>query len=827
MWAKQKEALNFAIDRADHGKGVALFMDCGTGKALPLTTPILTPTGWTTMREIKIGDFVVGSGGKPTKVLGVYPQGEQEIYRITFSDRTTADCTGDHLWEVTTGNRKKRGQASLILSAVEMLQQGLKITRGNRKFFIPMVAPIQFRERPITIDPYLLGLLLGDGYLRKGCVSLSTGDSEILNAITQPLFNTYGISPKHRGRYDYNLTNQKGKKNGLVGEVKSLGLAGTHAATKFIPDNYIYNSIEIRLALLQGLLDADGSVAATGVEYTTASPSLAKQVAFLVQSFGGIATTTTRFPKYTYKGEKRTGRMNYRLYLRFPKGINPFRLSRKEIVSRSKYWPIRAVESIESYDFAPVQCIKVAAPDGLFVINDCILTHNTRTAIHWLEHLFATKEAKLVYVAAPLSALHVWIENWHLWAKAPVAFIDLHESGSAGLRRAKELAADGWPVVCLVNYEAAWQLGWKRIIRKRQGEEVRILEKVDTAMHDLNWDVGILDESTFIKSPGSKVSKFFRRKLAPRTTYRMILSGSAYVKRPLDVWAQCNFAVGDEVFAPAFLPFKMQYSIPHQYIRGAILGYKNLDDLVRRLANVAVMLKKTDVLDLPPFVHETRMVELCPKSRKVYQDLVDEALAELDTGEVTSDHVFTMIRKLAQITSGFVYPDCDPETPDIKPAPVRLGTEKLDVLMEILENRDSPTVVIVQMDEEERMIVEAVQKRFKFTPKVLNGSVHGAEARHKMIESASNDPVFIMKESVGARGIDVKFADMMVFYAHSYNTEAYTQILSRNHRGGQTHSITYIHLLAKSTIDLKIMKALEKDLNLADSIERDWRKLFE
>jgi SNF2 family DNA or RNA helicase len=450
----------------------------------------------------------------------------------------------------------------------------------------------------------------------------------------------------------------------------------------------------------------------------------------------------------------------------------------------------------------------------------------TRIAVHWLEHLFRTRGAKLVYVAAPLSALHVWVENWHNWGFAPVAFINLHESGSAGLRKAKELAAEGFPVICLVNYEAAWQIGFKRIPRIRHGETVRILEKVDTAMHDLKWDVGILDESTFIKSPGAKVSKYFRKKMVPRTKHRMVMSGSAYIKRPLDVWAQINFACGDEVFPPTFRDFKSIYAIPHPYIRGAVIGYHNLGSLTKRLAKVAIMLKKTDILDLPPFTHETRLVSLCEKSRRIYDDLVEETIAELDTGTVSADHIFAVMRKLMQITGGFVYPDADEDRPDIRPAPVRLGTEKLEVLMSILEERDSPTVIITQFDEEERIIVEAVRKRFNFIPKVLNGSVKG-EARQEMIQAAASDPVFIMKEAVGARGIDVKFADMMIFYSHSYNTEAYTQILSRNHRGGQTHNITYIHLLCRNTIDNRVMRALERDLSLAESIENDWRQLFE
>ena len=485
-------------------------------------------------------------------------------------------------------------------------------------------------------------------------------------------------------------------------------------------------------------------------------------------------------------------------------------------------------------------------------------TGKTRVAVHWLEYLIKYEDARLIYVTAPMAAMHVWIENWYDWADVPVVFLDLHDTGPAGVKMAKRLSDAGNVVICLINYEATWQLGYKRIPRIRNGEEVRILEKVDASMFDLQWDVGILDESTAIKTPGSKVSKFFRRKMASRTRYRMVMTGSAYTKRPLDVWAQVVYATGDEVFPTTFVPFRTEYAIPHPAIRGAVIGYRNLKDMVEKLSKVAVLLKKTDVLDLPPFVHETRVVELCPRSRKVYNDLKEEQVAEIELLEeewkdyrrakekfdsldedeladadypekpkiVTANHIFSAMRKLMQITSGFVNPDIDEDEPEENPEPIMLGREKLEVLMDILEERDSPTVIVTQMDQEEVLIAEAIRKKFKYTPKILNGSVKGAETRHKMIASASEDRAFIVKESVGAKGVDMRFADMIIFFSHSYNTENYEQMMARNHRGGQTKSITYMHILCKNTIDMRVMAALQKDLNLAASIEHDWRQLL-
>jgi len=466
-------------------------------------------------------------------------------------------------------------------------------------------------------------------------------------------------------------------------------------------------------------------------------------------------------------------------------------------------------------------------------------TGKTRIAVQLLEYLFKYYDVRLVYVVAPLAAMHVWVENWHEWAKTPVAFIDLHDTGSEGIREAVRLSKQGSPVICLVNYETAWFLGKKRVKVKLDGKTRTRLKHVDTTMGDIKWDMGILDESTAIKHPGSKVSSFFCRTMKSRTRFRMILTGSAYIKRPLDVYAQIKFCCTNPIFPWDYAGFKAEYSIPHPTIPQAILSYRNLNDFVKRLASCAILLKKEDVLDLPPFVHETRKITLSAKSRKIYNEITEENYAyleelEADGIEITASHVFAVQRKQMQITSGFIYPDLiqigeGDDAKMIKPDAVRLGTEKVNVLLDIIDKRaGEPTIIVVQMDEEEDIVSEALTKSFGFTPKILNGSVKGAARRHEMIRAAARegDPYFVVKESVVARGVDMRAFDMTIFYSHTPDTEDYDQMMSRNHRGGQTKNITYMHLLCENTVDLRIMRILRNDMNLARQIERDWRALI-
>lgn len=446
-----------------------------------------------------------------------------------------------------------------------------------------------------------------------------------------------------------------------------------------------------------------------------------------------------------------------------------------------------------------------------------------------VERMRENDTINLGLVAAPLAVMHVWVENWDLWADLPVLFIDLHEMGPAGLRKAKRMSQEGFLVICLINYEMTWQFGHKRIERKRDGQTVRILEPVDTTLYDVDWDFVVLDEATAIKNPSAKVTKFFLKKIAPKARYRLALTGSAYLKRPLDVYPIIKFLTGERFVPKTFTRFKAMFSIPHPHIRGAIIGYQNLSDLVARMAQCCVLLKKEEVLDLPEAVHLTRIIDLPPKSKRIYDKVTKEMYAELEEFEeegktITITHVFGVIRKQLQIASGFVIPDA--EDPDVKAEPVELHQCKINEVLDILDQRGGkPTIIVTQSNFMEKMMARAIKDRFDFDPKILNGRVKGAEARHKMIADAGKDMAFIVKESVGCEGTDMKYADMTIWIEHGPNTSDYAQMMARNHRGGQKKKITYVHILARGTADIRVMKILQDDLDVAREMERDWRRL--
>jgi phosphate starvation-inducible protein PhoH and related proteins len=359
------------------------------GRAQPYDAKVLTPTGYRPIGSLQVGDLVVGRNGLPTPVLGVYPQGVRDVYRVTTQDGASTVCCGEHLWTVRTPEDKRDGMHRTVETR-EMIGQ---LRRGQaRRFELPMAEPVEFEPRDIPLDPYALGLLLGDGCMTTATTpSFTTADPELAEALEAALD---GIELRHKDRYDYVLRHVDGGRglrvaNPVTAVLRDLGLAGTKSATKFVPSVYLENSAWIRLRVLQGLLDTDGGpVTQAGrtcrVQYSTTSPQLRDDVVFLVQSLGGVVYQRTRLAEGRKPGHangRDVGYLSdsYVLDIRLPEGLSPFRLARK----REKYdaagggRPMRFIDSIEPIGQQDTLCIQVAAEDSLYVTDDFLVTHNT------------------------------------------------------------------------------------------------------------------------------------------------------------------------------------------------------------------------------------------------------------------------------------------------------------------------------------------------------------------------------------------------------------------------------------------------------------------
>ena len=363
------------------------------GRAHPIATPVLTPDGFRPIGDLTVGDLVIGSNGEPTPVIGVYPQGEKDIYRVTAQDGASTLASGDHLWAVATRDDRRRGKPLRVLTTREMIGN-LRASHYHR-YELPLhSAPVRFPYREVPMDPYALGLLLGDGCLTgTSTPSFATCDPELAWELQLRLPGIQ-VRPRHEAQYQLNQVTSPGEvitlENPVTAVARRLGLHAARSGTKFVPDLYLYNSSKVRVAILQGLLDSDGGPVTQKnrtcrIQYTTTSPRLRDDVIFLVRSLGGVAYHRTRPAMGRAPGLVK-GRPAYHLHdahiidIRLPEGIEPFRLSRKRDTYNAAGGggrPMRFIESIEPAGTAEAVCISVAAADSLYTTEDFLLTHNT------------------------------------------------------------------------------------------------------------------------------------------------------------------------------------------------------------------------------------------------------------------------------------------------------------------------------------------------------------------------------------------------------------------------------------------------------------------
>ena len=329
---------------------------------LAVSAPVATPYGWVPIGELQIGDLVFSEHGQVTEVVDISDYEESPTWEVVFTDGASVRCDDQHIWKVRRlGTDQKGDWRTMTLNEIRtqktigikgnghpgVLTQRITATcesgekpwldsRGYPRYQIPVTQPVEYPTTELLLDPYLLGALLGDGSLSSNNLSLCSADPAIIERCSLGLPEDYRF--KKVAKYGYNISHVKGilagGKPSVVREIlKTLGVYGKTSIDKFIPKSYLTASISDREALLQGLLDTDGTVAITGgVSFCTTSTSLVKDITELVQSLGGIVTQRTpQLNTYlnTRQERVRTTTPSFTLGIKLPDGIKPFYLNRK------------------------------------------------------------------------------------------------------------------------------------------------------------------------------------------------------------------------------------------------------------------------------------------------------------------------------------------------------------------------------------------------------------------------------------------------------------------------------------------------------------------
>lgn len=345
--------------------------------------------------------------------------------------------------------------------------------------------------------------------------------------------------------------------------------------------------------------------------------------------------------------------------------------------------------------------------------------------------------------------------------------------------------------VVVANYDAAWR------------------QPLGDAILQGRFHTVVCDESHRIKAPGGKASRWAQR-LGQVVRRRLCLTGTPMPHSPLDLYAQFRF-LDPTIYGTSFTRFRSRYAVSNPMFPSQIRQWINQEDLQQRFESITFQCKSEEVLDLPEMIHETRTCQLEPKTARVYRDLEKEFIAEVEAGTVTVANALTKTLRLRQVVSGFVGGRDADDNEFIQ----ELGTEKRELLADLLEDISEPAVVFCEF-RHDLDVVEAVAKQLGRRYGELSGRRRDAINDHA--EMSTDVDVAGVQTQAGGVGIDLTRACFGIFFSPTWSLGNYLQAIARLHRPGQTRCVRFYGLVAEKTVDEMVYKALERRKDVVDFI---------
>lgn len=441
--------------------------------------------------------------------------------------------------------------------------------------------------------------------------------------------------------------------------------------------------------------------------------------------------------------------------------------------------------------------------------------------------LYEESKIKKLLIVCPLSICGVWEEEFSKFAGFDYNLKILKGTADSKAITLHSMNGD-FLQVAVVNYESVWRI------------EPQIK----------NWgpDMIICDESHKIKTHNIAASKSLHR-LGEKAGYRLILTGTVITNKAIDVFSQYKF-LEPRIFGKSFYAFRNRYFDMVGFGQHTPILKKSMEpELKEKIHSIAFRATKAECLDLPETTDIVRYIELEPNAMNIYKHLVRDSFAELSRGGaepaqairdeegsnfknvprgnssslnlslITATNILTKILRLSQLTGGFLGDD---EGKKIH----QVSTAKLRALEDIVDEATSSgkkLVVIARFIPEINEITKMLEKKsLKFS--IITGSVKNRSEQIEKFQNDSDVPVFVGQIATAGLGITLTKSSTMVFYSLDYSMSNFEQTKARIHRAGQCDPCTYIYLIAKGTIDEKVMKSLNKKYDLASSLIDDYRQ---
>jgi hypothetical protein len=797
--------------------------ETGVGKAQPKTTPVLTPAGWRPIGELVVGDPIIGADGKTHHVTAVYPQGGLPVFRVEFSDGAATVCSEEHLWETQSRLERVdtlRGRPKHTVRTLnEIRATPLRVHYGNQRYWnysIPITEPVEFAERELSLHPYVMGALLGDGSLHHG-PSFTSADPELVDRFSRLLPDRVKVIP--RGKYGYYLTGDSAatgegtgwfngrnyNSNPVTAALRQYNLR-CHSRYKFIPTDYLLGSVAQRLALLQGLMDTDGWVQGASILFSSISASLVRDVRSLVQSLGGITSCVRAQKKRCQTGATVWA---YTITIRLPTTMIPFTLQRKldRLPTERKYLPIRFITRIDPIGDADCVCITTSAADQLYLTDEHIVTHNSLTILYTYA-VHRMKQAK----KALLLVLNTGKIDWEKEIRLHTTFRPYVVGNGTSTVLADIMAfGKGNADILVMHYDA---------IIHGEGAIVRALSKLPIGMV-------MLDEVHVLKSPTSLRHKSVMQIIHAYGPDVKIVpaSGTAMDGNPKSAWAPLKIVAGDRYF-PTYSEFTRFFvtttlrKFGHRYVN-VETGFRNLRYLKMLLDPVSIRFLKADVVGRPSKIFQPRLVTLAGPQLKLYNTIKEAIYQEVVSAEGDTIPLAGLATRILRLRQVLNHPKLIEGVQHYEGDSAKY--EELDsITEEVLSNPEAQILVWTQW----RAAVERLVARYKqYGAIAFYGGSDTHHVRDQLLSKRARVCVAI-PEKAGTSVDFLKVCRTAVFLEKPYSLSLYRQSLDRIDRRSNTDAALILTIEAVHSVDQLVNHILERKSAVFDAVTLDDEKLI-
>lgn len=834
----QNAGIQYMLNRTN----TLLADNMGLGKLQDVESIVVTPNGYTQIGKLNIGDYVIGLDGKQTKVIGVYPQGWQDIYEVKFSDGVVVRCGLEHLWKVRDNNwkRNKRingGDGWKVLSLAEMLQYKLINYIGGGTFWIPRQSATEHTKKDLPFDSYFIGVLIGDGSYCGVSLTLVLND-----------YDYYDIK-KHIPDY-MSIRQKTGCKEikyplSMLRQINSIGLI-EKSPDKSIPEIYMVGSIEQRKDLFMGLMDTDGSCHKNRTIFHTRSNKLAIQVKQLVDSLGGYATIREYL---------RSDQRGLDIQVRIEVDFCPFKVRRKVKEWKPKHKnriSKRSIISIEKAGKAECVCIAVDSPDRLYLTGTgYVPTHNTLQVVGYINEM---KSIERVLVVCPNTIKINWKRELNKWLMRKLSveiansqyfpdptmyniIIANYETVSKFCFKptTKEInQAKGKDQKLLKKYEYEIEAIQSRIdndvIKEKIAENKmkieKLLDKITKDEYDNNnyqeiiakfpWDLIVVDECHYIKSSKIKRSKSIYRMQAK---HKLFLTGTPIVNRPFEIFTFLKY------LDPGSWKDK-EYYFMKRYCNGSWKGsnVELLPELQKKLRETIMIRRlKQDVLkELPAKIRQVIEIEaddlkqLLKEERELYEQgesKREELQIKLELAKVkdNEEEYRNVVKQLKDVISA--------QFSELARIRSETAVKKIPYIISHLESvLESENKVVFFCHH--HTIIDEVMKHFKEKAVKIDGRITDIDKRQEAIDSFQNNAdikLFVGSIQASGVGITLTASNTVIFGELDWVPGNMLQAEDRCHRISQEKCVLVQLLVLSESIDVKMAHTIIRKAEIIEA----------